>query len=97
MKIILFLLSIFILVGCDQNQIDDFVFERTLKKDLIDLCGEKDKLCIEAVEKQIKNCIKKADGRRFIKNSEDEKEVERFTKIFYSCLVNRKGEPVFDI
>ena len=96
-RIILFLLMILLLVGCDQNQLESFFFKESLKRTLIEQCGEEDKICIEAVKKQIDKCIEKADGKRFLKDPDDEKEAERFTKIFYSCLVNRKGEPVFEV
>jgi len=79
------------LFGCSEEQMTDFMFKQSLKRTLIEKCGEEDKLCLEAVEKNVGKCIEKADGRRFLKDVENEKEIECFTKIFYACFVNRKG------
>jgi len=97
MRVIYIAVVAVFLLSCSEEQMTDFMFKQSLKRTLIEKCGEKDKLCLEAVEKNIEKCIEKADGRRFLKDVENKKEIERFTKIFYACLVNRKGEPVFEV
>ncbi len=87
---------LFIVSSCDKDQIQGFVFKKLLQQTLIEKCGDKDRLCINGVKKQIDKCSEKANWRRLVKEPENEIEVERFSKIFYACLVDVKGNPLFE-
>lgn len=88
------IISLFIL-GCSENQIEELAFRKTLEYGLIDLCGAKDKECINAVETQSQSCMEKSNWRVFLENQESEAELTKFTGKFYACIVDSEGNPYF--
>lgn len=76
------------------DSVEEFYFRKTLEHDLVEKCGE-DTDCIETVKLQIKPCLGSADWNKFLKNSDDPVESNRFASAFYSCIVDKNGEPYF--
>jgi hypothetical protein len=83
-----------LVIGCSEEQTEEFVFKKTMEYQLKDDCG-KNKDCISAVEKQIESCMEKSDWRKYLKNSEDEEELNRFIKIFFPCFKDPNGNSYF--
>lgn len=102
MKIYLILLITLFAAACSDVNVEELAFRKTLEYSLIGLCGERDtdeaedKECVEAVRAQIKPCMESSDWQTYLKNSEDEKELARFTHEFYSCIVDADGDPYFE-
>lgn len=97
MRTPLLVLVLIILSGCDNNELEGFVFKKSLESKLVERCGEKDRLCITAVKQQTGKCADKADWGRFLEDSEDPAEKQRFQGIFFKCLVDVKGKPFFEL
>jgi hypothetical protein len=76
--------------------LQELTFRKTLEYELVELCGEKDKICIAAVKAQIKQCMVKSDWKKFVKNQDSDAELKRFTTVFYACVVDNNGEPYFE-
>ncbi len=95
MKKSIVILLFVMLVGCTEQQAEEFAFRKTLEYLLIDLC-EEEKACVNAVETQLKSCLEKSDWRRYLENDEDEAEYQRFTSVLYSCIVDEEGQPYFE-
>lgn len=96
MKLVGIIFISLLLWSCSEGQIEEFAFRKTLEISLIDLCGEQDKECIAAVESQISGCMEKSDWRKYLENEDNKDELNRFTKAFYSCLVDEDGNPYFE-
>lgn len=91
--IVLISLSLF---SCSEGQFEELVFRTTLKFSLVELCGEEDKECITAVKSQVSDCMKKSDWRKYLNDQDNQDEFNRFTKAFYSCIVDENGDPYFE-
>jgi len=89
--LVLLLLGTFLI---PEEQTEEFVFRKTMEYQLKDDCGE-DRNCISAVEKQMESCLARSDWRRYLKNNEDEEELNRFIKIFFPCFKNPNGNSYF--
>jgi len=88
-------IAILLLVtGCSPEQTEEFVFKKTMEYQLKDDCGE-DTDCISAIEEQIESCMKNSDWRNYLKNSEDEEELNRFVKTFFPCFKDHDGNSYF--
>ena len=95
MKIIGLLLMSLFLLSCSEGQIEELTFRKVLEYNLVESCGEEDKACITSVKSQIKGCMEKSNWRKYLENEESEEELNRFTKEFYSCIVDSEGDPYF--
>lgn len=92
----LFLISIMLMTGaCSTEKMEEFVFKKTLELSLQELC-DGDEACDKALEEQITPCMEKSDWRAFLNNEDDEEELSRFTREFYSCIVDEEGKPYFE-
>lgn len=96
MKICGILFICLFLISCSEGGIEEFAFKKTLEISLIDLCGEEDKECIDAVKSQISGCMEKSNWRKYLESEDDQDELNRFTKEFYSCIVDKDGNPYFE-
>ncbi|WNO07770.1 hypothetical protein [Teredinibacter sp. KSP-S5-2] len=85
-----------LLISCSEGQIEEFVFRKTLEISLVDLCGEEDKGCVEAVKSQVGNCMETSNWRMYMENEDNQDEFNRFIKEFYSCIVDEDGNPYFE-
>lgn len=94
-RIVIVLLMIVAAVSCSQAKIEEIAFRKTLEHDLIDLCGEENKACIDAVKTQTKPCMEKSNWRQYLQNQDDKEELKRFTTEFYACIVDSEGQPYF--
>lgn len=83
------------LCACSSDKLEEFVFKQTLEFSLVELC-EGDESCKKAIKEQISPCMEKSDWRTFLDNEDDEAELSRFTREFYSCIVDEKGDPYFE-
>lgn len=91
----LILISIMLMTGaCSTEKMEEFVFKKTLELSLQELC-DGDEACDKAIEAQITPCMEKSNWRAFLNNEDDEEELSRFTREFYSCIVDEHGEPYF--
>jgi len=91
------LLSPLVLTACSPEKIEEFVFRKTMERELIDLCGKKDPACIETVKTQTASCMVQSNWKQYVDSGEnDEQELVRFSEAFYGCLVDENGQPYFD-
>ncbi len=81
--------------ACSTEKMEEFVFKKTLALSLQELCGG-DEACDKALEEQITPCMEKSNWRAFLNNEDDEEELSRFTREFYSCIVDEEGKPYFE-
>ena len=88
------ILVLLLIIGCSEEQTEEFVFKKTMEYQLKDDCGE-DEECISAIEKQIESCMKKNDWRKYLRNSEDEEELNRFVEKFFPCFKDQNGNSFF--
>lgn len=95
MKVISIALVSLVLISCSDSMIEEVVFRKTLESSLIELCGETDKMCIEAVKNQISGCMEQSNWRQYLNDQENPEEFQRFTSKFYSCIVDKDGNPIF--
>ena len=77
--------------GCSAEQAEEFAFQKVMEYKLKDECGE-NKGCINAVEEQIESCMKESDWRKYVKNDEDDEEMERFVRLFFPCFKDPNGK-----
>jgi len=94
MKILLLLIPAVFLSACSEKQMEEFAFRKTLEYQLTDLCGE-DESCIAAVKNQTRACMEKSDWYKFVKDQDNQTELDRFTTAFYACIVDPDGNPYF--
>lgn len=90
-------LSVLFLMGCDgliDTGIDEY-FLRSLK----DICGNKDKACISAVEQQFDSCREryKREWESYMNSSikEEDKILEIYSNKLYLCIIDENGDPYF--
>ncbi len=99
MKIFFIVLLPIMIGGCSSEKVEEFVFRKTLEYGLVEMCEEegkdKDKKCVAAVANQIETCMAKGNWKEFLKNQDDEDELQRFVKAFYPCFEDAKGNPYF--
>lgn len=95
MKVFGILFISLLLVSCSGDQMEELAFRKTMEYTLADMCGKDDAECIAAVKVQTKGCMEKSDWKRYVDNQDDEEEFNRFTKKFYSCIVDKNGNPYF--
>jgi hypothetical protein len=100
MKIKLSLLApvILMLIACSEDQVGNFVFEKSLQASLIQECKEKNKdpkKCITQVKSQIKGCMKKSGNFTDFQKSKDPKKTMNFVTKFYPCFKDAEGKPLF--
>lgn len=76
--------------------VEEFTFRYTLGNDLIAKCDNESE-CVSAVNSQLKSCMEKSNWREFVKNQDSESEIERFKTEFYACIVDRDGDPYFQV
>ena len=95
MRIIGLLILVLSIVSCTEGQVEELAFRKTLEYDLIKLCGDADKECVNAVKTQIKGCMEKSKWRNYLENQDSEDELNRFIKEFYSCIVDSQGNTYF--
>ncbi|MDO7085683.1 hypothetical protein WNY51_03760 [Pseudocolwellia sp. AS88] len=93
-KTISSLVFIILLTSCSDTDIEELVFRKTLEYSLIDSC-EDDEECKEAVKSQIQECMVSSNWLKFLKNQDDENELDTFTEKFYACIVDGDGNPYF--
>lgn len=96
MKLLTLLTVILIISGCSERQAEEFAFRKTMEYSLKDLCGDKDSDCYNAIESQIKSCMEKSEWRRYLNDSENEVELERFINEFYPCFKKADGSSYFN-
>lgn len=96
MRIIGILSVLLVLCSCSDEKIEEFAFRKTLEISLVDLCGEENKECIMAVKSQISACMEKSQWRKYLENEDNKEELNRFTKEFYACIVDKDGNPYFE-
>jgi len=51
--------------------------------------------CIETVEEQVEDCLKKAKWQELMDDTEDEAVKKYFNKTLTACFVNEAGKPYF--
>lgn len=96
MKNVILLSFCFLIVSCNQADVERFAFQKTLEHGLTKKCGG-DEACVAAVEKLTPQCMEKADWKSFVNSKDDEKEKQRFMTAYYSCIVDQNGAPYFRI
>lgn len=95
MKLIILLLVLGLVVSCSESQVEELTFRKSLEYDLVGLCDD-DKGCIKSVKSQTKQCMEKSEWRKFLENQDSQEELARFSKEFYSCIVDAEGKPYFE-
>ena len=93
------ILIIFLLLalgGCSQEQAEEFAFRKTMEFQLKDEC-EEDQDCITAVEEQIESCMQQSEWRKYLNDSENEEELNRFIRVFFPCFKDSNGNSYFDV
>ena len=95
MKVLVVILSLFLLTSCTEADVEELVFRKIIEYDLIELCGD-DEQCKLDVKAQIKGCMVSSDWQGYIKNQDDDEELTRFTVQFYDCFVDPEGQPYFE-
>lgn len=96
-KIFFMLIAVVLLGACSAEQTEEFAFRKTMEYQLIERCGEDDEACIAAVEAQIKTCMAQSDWRKYVRNDEDEAELNRFIRAFFPCFKDADGNPYFQV
>ena len=93
---LIILTSCLFLLGCSEDAVERFAFEKTLKFGLTKNC-DKDKECVTAVEEQLPSCIDKGDYKAVLraKGEQEAVEHERFSRFLFSCIVDNDGNPYF--
>ena len=84
------------IMSCSEGQVEEFAFRKTLELSLVKAC-EEDQECATAVKSQISDCMEKSDWRKYLQQEESEEALNRFTKTFYSCIVDSEGNPYFEV
>lgn len=97
MKSIPILFFVLLLTGCTAEQAEEFAFRKTMEYQLKEECGKKDKACIQAVEEQIESCMQKSEWKKYVDDSENEAEMQRFIRAFFPCFKDARGKPLFDV
>lgn len=95
MKIVFAAMTVLFMTACNQEMMEETIFQKTIEYDLIKLC-EDDEACIEAVKNQSKQCMESSDWRQYIENQDDVEELKRFSEEFYACIVDEEGNPYFE-
>ena len=96
-KLIFLGLFTLLLAACTQEQVGNYVFEKTLQSGLIEECNKKPdaKACNKLVQQQIKGCLKKSGNfAEFDKNKNPQKMI-KFVKTFYPCFKDKEGKALF--
>ena len=96
MKFALFLTILLLFAGCSAEQAEKWAFRKTMEFQLLAECGEEDKVCIEAVEEQLDDCMAQSDWRRYVDNAEDPAELRRFADAFFPCFKDASGNSIFN-
>ena len=93
---LIILTSCLFLLGCSEDAVERFAFEKTLKFGLTKNC-DKDKECVTAVKEQLPSCIDKGDYKAVLraKGEQEAVEQERFSRFLFSCIVDKGGNPIF--
>ena len=86
-----------LLYGCSAEQTEEFVFRKVLEYQLKEECGEENKQCIKDIEEQIETCMNKSDWRAYVKNDEDQEEMQRFIREFFPCCKDARGNSYFPL
>ena len=82
MKIYPLLVVLLLLAGCSGERVK---------------CEEQDPECAAAIEAQIVQCMQDSDWKRFLDSDEDEEELLRFTRAFFPCFKDPRGNPYFGL
>ena len=93
---LIILTSCLFLLGCSEDAVERFAFEKTLKYGLTKNC-DTDKECVAAVEEQLPACIEKGDYQSLLRATGEQEaiESERFSRFLFSCIVDKSGNPYF--
>lgn len=96
-KIVVLILSVGALAGCDKTLYD--MTAQYLKASLIDTCGESDPDCISAVKNQFDSCHKKYEKTWYAymhsSASKEDKLLAAYSTKLYACIVDKDGNPYF--
>ena len=79
------LVTLVFVSACSDSEFQEVIFRHSVESDLKKQCGQ-DVQCVLALEAQLKSCMEQADWYRYVQNSEDAKEKERFANEFFSCF-----------
>ena len=84
------------MLGCSEDAVERFAFEKTLKYGLTKNC-DKDKECVAAVDEQLPSCIEKGDYKAVLRapREQEDAENERFSRFLFTCIVDKDGNPYF--
>lgn len=96
MKFVTLALAMLFLGACSQQDIEEMLVKKTIEYSLIELCGEQNEACIEAVETQVSACIEKNNITIDTLNVEDEQQLQNVVTEFYTCIVDENGDPMFE-
>ena len=97
MKIYPLLVVLLLLAGCSGERVEEFAFRKTMEYQLKNKCEEQDPECAAAIEAQIVQCMQDSDWKRFLDSDEDEEELLRFTRAFFPCFKDPRGNPYFGL
>lgn len=94
--LILWLLST--LAACNEAEVTELVFRKTLEFQLSSECQDlypDNNACGEAVTAQIKSCMEKASWKDYVAKKDDETAQQQFIVIFFPCFVDEQGQSYF--
>lgn len=96
-KILITLIALTTLSSCSLESAEKFAIQKAMEIILVDLCGEEDKECIQAVEEQVSPCLEKQNWRRMLDVDITDEESDMLAKTMANCIVDEDGEPYFAI
>lgn len=72
---------------------EEVLFRVGLQSQLVKKCAD-DQACVDAVNAQTKSCMATSHWQASAR-TEDDRELQRFAREFYACLVDADGHPYF--
>jgi len=93
-KLLYISICVFILAGCSEYDVEEFIFRTLVEYDLKEDCGDNDE-CKQVVTDQIKICMEQAGWRNILGNEEDEKVMQGFIEKFHPCFKYKNGNSLF--
>lgn len=86
------------IAGCDR--IFNFISDKAMKAQMIEICGEEDVGCIQAVESQFDQCAGQyeEDNQAYMEapTSREDELLDIYLNNLYGCIVDDEGNPYFE-
>ena len=94
MKIIIAIVLILSFFLFGKDAIHEWTLRSMATNDFTERCKEEIK-CIEAIEAQVEDCLKKAKWQELMDDTEDEAVKKYFAKTLTTCFDDEEGNPYF--